>query len=78
MARMRAMAMSLMSPPAQKCPPAPRSTTTRWALPTLASACASAWRSSCTMASDMALRTSGRFKVRVQHGARIHWRANSL
>ena len=61
---MRACAMSEMSPPAQKCPPLPRTTTAR----TLGS-CSAAFSpasSSLTMASDIALRTSGRLSVRVQ------------
>ena len=61
---MRAWAMSPMSPPAQKWPPAPRSTTTRAC--GSASASLRAVSSSCTMVMDMALRTSGRFSVRVQ------------
>ena len=61
---MRAWAMSPMSPPAQKWPPAPRSTTTRAC--GLLSASVRAESSSCTMVMDIALRTSGRFSVRVQ------------
>ena len=62
---MRAPAISFRSAPAQKCPPAPRKTTTRTAsgVPALASAAASNWRNSSTICSDMALRASGRFKV---------------